>query len=474
MQTTATFVATVDLIGRSEEPREKKAPKRPAPVDPLRARVELGLAPPQAVLTVNTDLLYAGLIKSPFWELCFRRIATVAPSDVTTARFFSLEEFEDPSGLENRELRDPKKEVAGTIFSKAEADRYVELHAKHFTGKTSANILRRQTDPLDGERDRRVNRSIFFSSATMSTFSVADGSFKFAPSSSTVMPRAGTLICGAARWNKTHKTWQFEHWFPASEQFLRLWTLLRFEEHDTFDTFVYPKKDDGSGKIYEGQEYEDRLMATMMRGNQLCTNTHRKLRLSHLDTGVPLDAKDNKEAYWRISTEPESHDWVHVYCCLALLFRGGQLPMADNVPVNRDAQGNRCEVSMVHWDIPPLFVDRVLKRFGVEAGFCGIKGRQELIEAGLFHPETAVADREARLAEAERREQEELEQAERAERAEREEQERAEAERAEEAERAKKAAQEASERAAQEARRAAEPPKKMSWADIQDAEEDDW
>ncbi len=148
------------------------------------------------------------------------------------------------------------------------------------------------------------------------------------------------------------------HWFIASEQFLRAWTAILFDWHETFDKIM------GSAftiKVgVEGVTQTDRNLALRNRlfmGNKLMTNSWLKRKLSLKFNNIEFTEKESEERYWFLRTEYVSKRWIDVYCALVLIARYGELPCPTNVPNNNDNEPKR-----YFWHLPEEFVSMLLSR----------------------------------------------------------------------------------------------------------------
>ncbi len=124
-------------------------------------------------------------------------------------------------------------------------------------------------------------------------------------------------------------------WFMCSEQFLRAWTLIMFDTHETFDK-----------KIKNGDETV--LKRWILSGNRLNTNSYLKWINAHKQSCKKIDLREQKKRYHPIKTEHLSERYVHVYSAVVLMARYGEIPNNQNVPRNNDDSGIYCR----KWSLP--------------------------------------------------------------------------------------------------------------------------
>lgn len=170
-----------------------------------------------------------------------------------------------------------------------------------------------------------------------------------------VAPRPGDLVCMEVQPpTKGRKNPEAKFWMTCSEQFMRMWTLVMYDNHASFE----------AGGV------EPRMREKYMSGNRLATNGFLKWCLAHRQNNILPDVAEAKKRFWRLRTEYVSKKWVHLYAAIVLLARYGEFPTPKNVPMNL-GEGP----SMTEWDIPRGFLDGFLGKWaGLERTPEGLYG----------------------------------------------------------------------------------------------------
>lgn len=309
---------------------------------------------PQAVRSELTEALRDGMK-----DLIFRRVARVNAKD---RDLFEVAYHTDTDGRSATcKVIDPR-DFRERDYTNDEHDRNLEFKYRKFFAFTAERTLR-DNDKYDGQ-------TIFLASNKYSQLDFTeDCTLKFSKKrnmrTNTVPPRPGDLVCMVVS-PPTHKRKNLEasFWFTCSEQFMRAWTLLMYDEHPSF----------------EAKGEEPRMRERYMSGNRLNTNSFLKYVLAHRQTRAALDREEAQSRYYRMRTEYVSKRWCHVYSAMVLLGRYGEMPTYQNVPGNR-GDGPSC----IRWDLPDRFVELLLGKYtsyDPEVHNMGWRGVSELSRQG--------------------------------------------------------------------------------------------
>jgi hypothetical protein len=225
-----------------------------------------------------------------------------------------------------------------------EREKRTQSEYESYSGYTNANILR--------NNDEFRGMEIEFTSETNAQFNLEKLSFD-EDSASQIPPQAptyhgdgkvlsvGDLICGWVDPGKKGKNPEYVQWFICSEQFFRAWTLIMYDNHETFS------------KIY-GRP--DQMRKRMISGNRLNTNSsYLKWLLGCIHSGVPVSNEELSQHFYVQRTEYISKFTVHTYTSLALWVRYGELPREDNVPNNADSSHK-----MKEWSLFPGLLENLI------------------------------------------------------------------------------------------------------------------
>jgi hypothetical protein len=132
---------------------------------------------------------------------------------------------------------------------------------------------------------------------------------------------------------KKHLKPRADMWCIVSEQFLRAWTLVCYDWHDSFNKII---------PINTPVECrEDALRQKLFIGNKLMTNSWLKRKLALQANGKSMSVTESREKYWHLRTEYVSRKWVDVYAAIVLISRYGELPCPVNVPNNQVNDSNK-------------------------------------------------------------------------------------------------------------------------------------
>lgn len=163
------------------------------------------------------------------------------------------------------------------------------------------------------------------------------------------------------------------YWCVASDQFLRAWTAIMFDWHETFDKFLgsainetfveikdCPNSSSGQtpASVAITQKYRnDILKDKLFCGNKLMTNSWLKYKLSLKFNNIEFTEEESEKRFWISRSEFVSKRWVDVYCALVLIARYGELPCPVNVPNNNDDKPKR-----YFWHLPEELISMLFSR----------------------------------------------------------------------------------------------------------------
>jgi len=235
-------------------------------------------------------------------------------------------------------------EAPSRTFTAAELNQHIEVHATEFTFQTTNTPLRDVRGDVKG--------MVSGSSANAAVLDPVTLTLSKQPS--TIVPRAGDLVCGIVKTERFANQPRrppvrtFDVWFICSEQFMRAWTLVMYDQHSSF-------------------EEEPKLRRKAFSGNRLCTNTYRKWVLSHTQNDVAVPQSEIPEHFYHLRTETPSVEWVHVYAAIVLMARYGEIPNENNVPQNLDGS-----LALKAWDLPTNYVGLFTNHFGAPASVAPI------------------------------------------------------------------------------------------------------
>nr|QBK85795.1 MAG: uncharacterized protein LCMAC101_03900 [Marseillevirus LCMAC101] len=245
------------------------------------------------------------------------------------------------------------KELSALSFD--EKERRIQREYDSYQGGTTIQALR-PNDPFGG-------MGIEFRFETNAQYDLLNFSF-CEDSQNRVPPKGpvykgekistpGDLICGWVDPGKNGRDPEYVNWFTCSEQFLRCWTLIMYDNHETFR------------KVF-GKDMRKRMMS----GNRLNTNSYLKWLLGCLQSGVEVTEQEMLAHFYVQRTEFNSRCTVHTYTALALLVRCGELPREDNIPNNAD---NSHKMKM--WSLFPNLLENLIfklsgKRIELKVKLC--------------------------------------------------------------------------------------------------------
>jgi len=255
-------------------------------------------------------------LKLEIGDLVFRRIGKIVKGPVIEVRWYT--------GPGKYEVIQPR------AFTENELNKHVEFHVTKYHFFTSAVTLR---------DDAWKGQTIFGSSFCHAE--VDPISLKLTRTPTKILPHKGDLICGLVKGSaNSGRAPNFTEWFICSEQALRAWTMIMYDNHKTFMD-------------------EPKLRRKMMSGNRLCTNTHLKWEEVHRQNNVSIDEEESKKTYFHLRTEFTSTGWVHIYAALVLMARYEELPTDENIPQNLAPNS----LQMKEWNLPYDYVNRITSIF---------------------------------------------------------------------------------------------------------------
>lgn len=238
-------------------------------------------------------------------------------------------------------------------------NRYVEIKYKYFFGITHPNTVREEPNLVK-------NTPIFLHSNNYSQFDFtincsvefSDDNYLCTP----VTPMPGDLVFIFIS-NETMKNYSSidnvkslqniryingDKWCIISEQFLRAWTAIMYDNHETFDKWFPANTEEISPFM---------LREKFLSGSRLMTNSFRKYALARAHFGKDITGNDVKQKFWYLRTEFASRQYVDIYVALVLIAKYGELPCILNVPNNK----NDTDVRRLSWDLPYAFISMLFK-----------------------------------------------------------------------------------------------------------------
>jgi len=271
------------------------------------------------ILTPEAQRELQNAIERQFSRLTFRRVKRIHFSEDFNVIHFS------PSGK--------RKSYGKNLPSdKEQMHKEWQVRCQEYYGTTLDVPVRDDVDPCIGQE-------ILFSSKNYAELDITKNcslDFDFKPKS-VYAPQENDLLCGIV--SETGRP-TFEVWFNCSDQFLRAWTMLMHDEHESF------------------KYREPRLKKYMFSGNRLCTHSFLKWKMAHQQNRLDLPPKEISKRFYHLRTEFVSRQWVHVYAALVLMVRYGELPCTYNIPNNANN-----DPKLIRWNLPSGFVTHILKKY---------------------------------------------------------------------------------------------------------------
>lgn len=259
-------------------------------------------------------------------------------------------------------------DVYETLESVADLDedtikKNVEIKHKWFSGFTNARQIRDEHIILQGKEiyihssnyrqiDMSLNYTFKFSEARQlsSHFTPRNEDLIFIYVSNKTL---SSLPSAESRGRRKLKP-KADAWCIVSEQFLRAWSLIQYDWHESFDKYI------AVGTPFF--EREKALREKLFIGNKLMTNSWLKRKLALEAEGKTMSIEESREKYWHLRTEYVSRRWVDVYAALVLIARYGELPCPVNVPNNSCVKGSQESHHRTSWCLPDVFVTMVLHK----------------------------------------------------------------------------------------------------------------
>ncbi len=231
-------------------------------------------------------------------------------------------------------------------LSVTDIDRYAEFTYKSFYGLTSVDCIR------DNEPDCIKGKKIFVHSQNYAEIDLLEFGPHFATKVKPVAPIKGDLLClfisnknaAFTAPNPQYVKLSADAWFIASEQYLRTWTAIMYDWHETFHQTI-PKKN----RDLPQNQKEEIVRKKLFCGNRLMTNSWLKYKLAANN----FTKEQSMERYWHLRTETASRKWVDVYTVMVLIARYGELPCHLNLP--NYAGG---DIKRTKWHFPPQYVSK--------------------------------------------------------------------------------------------------------------------
>nr|QBK86268.1 MAG: uncharacterized protein LCMAC102_00630 [Marseillevirus LCMAC102] len=255
--------------------------------------------------------------KLPLKDLVFRRVTRVY---VDKTNLLSIHYYKGPTIFSTLTL----EEYQNSNYTKNQLEK-IEFQYRRFSVGTSLCSLRNNS--FNG---------IKFMCLSEHYAEIDSMTFQFIKKSCTVLPQVGDLVCMSIN----PSSGVVESWFTCSEQFMRMWTVLMFQNHPSF----------------EARGREPRMRERLMSGNRLNTNSFLKWNLAHEQSGVQIDQEQSSDRYVRMRTEEVSRKWIHIYPAFVLMMRYGELPTNQNIPNNRDGGP-----VLTEWNLPFDFVEKFIQ-----------------------------------------------------------------------------------------------------------------
>jgi hypothetical protein len=299
----------------------------------------------------------------------FRRFDRIisSSSPVSITRHFGPDVYETLNNVTNLDVETIKKSVeikhkwfSGFTASRAIRDEHASLENKeiylHSENYSQIDMSLNYTFKFSDVRQLRshitpVNEDLIFIFISSNTLNSLKSS-----TSSTI---TNTTNSGNNKNNKKIKP-KADAWCIVSEQFLRAWTLIRYDWHESFDKYIAINT--------PISEREKALREKLFIGNKLMTNSWLKHHLSLAANGKTMDTEESRKRYYYLRTEYVSKKWVDVYAALVLIARYGELPCPVNVPNNSHNNSiNKDDLQEIlyrrdAWSLPDVFVTMVLHK----------------------------------------------------------------------------------------------------------------
>lgn len=278
----------------------------------------------------------------------FRRVSKVIHSDIRSVKVVTdIDEYKKYDSLSLLNTRADQITTTKNLW-----ERYVEVDCDKFHGFVNTQSIREEPNWIR-------SKSISFGSDRYRSFNPETLEFSVEKSKPPV-PVFGDLLCIFMSSGKLitgvhkHTKQVADYWFVASEQFLRMWTAVMYNDHDSLWALV-PKNT-------TPEDFEVLLRKKLFSGNQLATNTWLKYKMMGYEGVLDFTKEESKKLYWHLRTDELSTEWVDVCAVLVLLSRYGELPSKDNTPILSLKNG---EVETVYrrslWHIPTGLLAKIFQ-----------------------------------------------------------------------------------------------------------------
>lgn len=156
-------------------------------------------------------------------------------------------------------------------------------------------------------------------------------------------------VINSKKSNKNAK-YKVDGWCVVSEQFLRFWTLVMYEEHESITKLI--------SKSITGDKRDIAIKEKLFSGNKLMTNSLRKYMLMLEDADEKISVDEMREKFWYLRSENASKKWIDLYTAMILIVKYGEIPCQHNIPNNKIPAGHSTikNYDRLYWDIPQNFV----------------------------------------------------------------------------------------------------------------------
>lgn len=169
---------------------------------------------------------------------------------------------------------------------------------------------------------------------------------------SMILPREGDLICLLPVFGKGGRIPEAKYWFICSEQFMRAWTLIIYNEHESFRELAFA--------FEEGVSREEMLKRKVFGGNYTMTNGYRKWILSCVQSLLISSPEEIEKRFWVVRSERMAREYIHMYSALVLMLRYREFPCENNIP-------NVLNYSplLTSWDLPFGWLETLVETYGL-------------------------------------------------------------------------------------------------------------
>ena len=235
------------------------------------------------------------------------------------------------------------------IFTPYELERNVEVHAKKFFCLTKRAPLRPGTK---GE-SKVAGGQILLLSEKYGCLDLFDNmDFKMVHSQNLIVPVAGDMVCILPAKGRKGQEPEAEAWFVCSPQFLRTWTLIHYNEHDSIKALA-PHRDPSVDRHDEAV-----LRKKVFSGNTTMTNAYLSWVISCYQNGLVSDEAELRNRFWNVRTEYASREFIHVYSALVLMLRYSECPGPYNIPNKLDSSPK-----LRTWHLPQGWLERLFQKY---------------------------------------------------------------------------------------------------------------